>query len=67
MSVWVPTSGMDCPGQRPNHRNPHRKDRPVVQMVDPWSDSRERDTVQESQGWEWTVYLESDGHIPKLP
>ena len=29
----------------PNNHNPRRKDRPVVQMVDPWSDSRERDTV----------------------
>ena len=55
MSVWIPTGGMDCPGQRLNHRNPCQKDRPVVQMVDPWSDSREQDTVQESQGLEWTV------------
>ena len=65
-SIWIPTGGMDCPGQRPNQRNPRWKDRPIVQMVDPWSDSREWDTVQESQGWEWTVWLESDGHIPKL-
>ena len=53
--VWVPTGGMACTGQRPNHHNPHQKDGPIVQMVDPWSDSREWDTVQESQGWEWTV------------